>query len=140
MFWEHRLIDEQNLTQYSVNGWKDEAGVLQHNTSLKFLLGYSIDFEEEELLLQSKGRLLGVKINRFPKCHCELAAEGIEYSWGCAKNFFCQQPLKEKREKENFRNTVRHCVSEKVITFERVQKVSQRAREYILAYRTLHLQ
>ncbi len=63
LLWEHRLIDEKNLIQYSVNGWKDEAGVLQHNTSLKFLLGNSINFEEEELLLQSKGRLLGAKIN-----------------------------------------------------------------------------
>jgi hypothetical protein len=70
-------------------------GILLPYTSLKFLLGNCIDFEEEESLLQSKGRLLGSKIDQTPKCHCKLAGEGIEYSWGCAKNFFRQQPLKD---------------------------------------------
>jgi hypothetical protein len=140
VLWERGFIDQENLAQYTVNGRKDEMGILQHHTSLKLLLGNCIDFEEEESLLQSKGRLLGAKIDRTPKCHCELAGEGIEYSWGCAKNFFRQQPLKDKRKKENFRNTVRHCISEKVLTFERVRKFSRRAREYILAYHTLHSQ
>ncbi len=129
MLLERGLIDGQNLAQYTVNGWKDEMGILQHHTSLKFLLGNCIDFEEEEALLQSKGRLLGANIDKTPKYHCKLAREGIEYSWGRAKNFFHQQPLKDKRKKENFRNTVRHCISEKVLTCERVQTFSQRARE-----------
>ena len=100
VLWERGLIDEQNLAQYTVNGRKDEMGILQHHTSLKLLLGNCIDFEEEESLLQSKGRLLGAVIDQTPKCHCELAREGIEYSWGCAKNFFRQQPLKDKRKKK----------------------------------------
>ena len=44
--------------------------------------------------------------DRTPKCHCELAGEGIEYAWGCAKNHYHQQPLKHKKGKENFRQTV----------------------------------
>jgi len=82
------IIDEKNLNQYTVTGRKDEMSILQPETSLKFLLGNCLDFEEEELLLQSKGRILRAKIDQTPKCHCELAGEGIEYSWGCVKKFF----------------------------------------------------
>jgi hypothetical protein len=140
VLWERGFIDVTNINQYTVGGRKDEMGVLQTETSLKFLLGNCLDFEEEESLLQSKGRILGAKIDRTPKCHCELAGEGIEYSWGCAKNYFRQQPLKDKRKKENFRNTVRKCISEEYLTRERVRKFSRRARQYILAYQALHSQ
>ena len=46
-----------------------------------------LDFEEEETLLQSMGRGMGVLVDRTPKCHCEMAGEGIEYSCGCQKQF-----------------------------------------------------
>ncbi len=105
--WERGLIDETNVALYTVPGCKDEMGILQHHTSLKFLLGNCTDFVEEEMLLQSKGSALGVLVDRTPKCRCELAGEGIEYLWGCTKNFYRQQPLKDKRKKESFRITVR---------------------------------
>jgi hypothetical protein len=53
---------------------------LQHHSSLKYLLGNCTDFEEVESMLQSIGSALGVTIDWMPKCHCELAGEGIEYS------------------------------------------------------------
>jgi hypothetical protein len=58
-----------------------------------------------------------VKVDRTPKCHCKLSGEGIKYSWGCAKNFYQQQPISEKRKKENFWNTVRTCISVDVLSF-----------------------
>ena len=136
--WERGLIDEKNLSLYPVTGCKDELGIMQQQTSLKFLIGNCSDFEEEESLLQSKGRLLGAIIDRTPKCHCELAGEGIEYSWGCAKNHFRQQPLRVKRTKENFRTTVKMCLSRNVLSTERIRKFSRRARQYVLAYHALH--
>jgi hypothetical protein len=39
-------------------------------------------------------------MDRTPKCHCELAGEGIEYAWGCAKNHYRRQPLKDKRARQ----------------------------------------
>ncbi len=40
-----------------------------------------VDFEEEEeTLLQSMGKEMGVLVDRTPKCHCEPGGEGIEYS------------------------------------------------------------
>ena len=66
-------------------------------------------------------------------CHCELAGEGVEYAWGCAKNHYRRQPLKDKRGKENFRQTVRKCFSRDILTIEQVRMFSQCARAYILA-------
>jgi hypothetical protein len=44
------------------------------------------NFIEEESLLQSMGHQMGATIDRMPKCHPELAGEGIEYSWASLKN------------------------------------------------------
>ena len=94
-----------------------------------------LDFEEEETLLQSMGREMGVLVDRTPKCHCELAGEGIEYLWGCAKNHYRRVSLKRKKSKDSFRTVVRECLSrEKVLTTARVRQFSRRARAYICAY------
>ena len=79
ILWERGWIDESNINQYTMDGRKDTFGGLQPTTSLKYLLSSCKDFEEEESLLQSMGRKMGVLVDRTPKCHCELAGEGIEY-------------------------------------------------------------
>jgi len=140
ILWERGWINEQNLASYTVSGKKNVLGILEANTSLKHLLGTCRDFEEEESLLQSQGRSLGIIVDRTPMCHCELAGEGIEYSWGCSKNYYRGRPISEKRKKENFRSTVRQCLSNNILTTERVRKFSRRARQYILAYHMLHAQ
>jgi len=75
-----------------IDGSKDGLGIKQLDTSLKYLMANCVDFEEEESLLQSMGTKMGVIIDRTPKCHCELAGEGIGYSWGCAKNKYRRKP------------------------------------------------
>ncbi len=45
--------------------------------------------------------------------------------------------MDKKRGKENFIKTVRECLSEKIITRDRVQKFSWPARHYILGYHVL---
>ena len=47
---------------------------------------------------------MGVLVDRTPKCHCELAGEGIECSWGCAKNHYRRVSLKRKKSKDSFRS------------------------------------
>jgi hypothetical protein len=54
------------------------------------------DFEEEETLLQVMASKMGVLVDRSPKCHCEIAGEGIEYSWACTKNHY-RQILQDKK-------------------------------------------
>jgi hypothetical protein len=69
------------LKDSTVNGKKDALGSTINEMSLKYLLGNCNDFINKELMLQYYGRLMGVTINRTPKCHCEMAGEGIDYSW-----------------------------------------------------------
>jgi len=59
--------------------------ILEWTYSLKHILSQWKDFQEEESLLQTIAKKMGVAVDRTPKCHCELAGEGIEYSWGCTK-------------------------------------------------------
>jgi hypothetical protein len=66
-----------------------------------------------------------------------LAGEGIEYSWGCAKNEYHCQPLLFKRRKETFRDTVRKSIARDALTKERIRLFSKQVREYICAYLVL---
>ena len=93
---------------------------------------------EEETLLQYHGRLPGAKVDRTPKCHPELAGEGIEYAWGCAKGFYRRIPLAQKRYKNLFFDAVRQCLdAATVLTVERVCRFLRQAREYVKAYSQL---
>jgi hypothetical protein len=53
-----------------------------------------VDFEEDETMLQSVISSLGIDMDRSLKCHCEIAGEGIEYTWGCAKNYYHHPPIR----------------------------------------------
>jgi hypothetical protein len=138
ILWERGWIDPgRDRTVYTVQGSKDSMGAIRKDTSLRHLMSNLKDFEVQETMLQVKAAEMGILLDRTPKCHCELAGEGIEYAWGCAKNFYRRQPLKDKRGTETFRETVRKCFTREVITTERVRMFSQRARAYILAYHML---
>ena len=109
-------------------------------TRLKYLLSNCRNFKEDESLLQAMGRAMDDTVDRTPKCHCELAGEGIEYSWSCAKNLYRRKPIAEKRKKELFREMVRAYLSQTDLTTERVRKCAKRARDYICAYHIFHQQ
>jgi hypothetical protein len=138
ILWERGWIDPTVTRKvYTVHGTKDSMGAVRKDTSLLYLMSNLKDFHGQATMLQLKATEMGIFIDRTPKCHCELAGEGIEYAWGCAKNRYRRQPLKDKRGKDNFRRTVRKCFSREVITTERVRLFSQRARAYILSYHKL---
>jgi hypothetical protein len=134
VLWERGWIDETNLKHYSIKGRHDACGLLIKGSSLKILMSSCEDFEEEESLLQAMGREMGITVDRTPKCHCELAGEGIEYAWGCSKNFYRSLHLNDKRGKENFRSCVEKSLSPEVLTTARIRKFARRARQYICAY------
>ncbi len=76
-------VDSSNgraLNYYTISRRKNKFNLVQPNASLKFLMGYCCNFEEEEMMLQSKASLLGVEVDRSPKCYCKIAGEGIEFS------------------------------------------------------------
>ena len=85
-------------------------------------------------MLQAMGRSMGVIIYQSPKCHPKLAGEGVENSWGCAKNAYRQLALKEKKKKDNFLVSVRKCISREELPIDRVRAFSKCAREYICSY------
>jgi hypothetical protein len=92
------------------------------------------DFIEEETLLQYHGRLLGVKVVQTPKCHPEIAGEGIEYDWGCRKGFYRRLPLSAMKTKNKFRESVKISLDmDKVFTVERRHLFTKRACEYMVA-------
>jgi hypothetical protein len=138
--WEWGWINEATLTDYTIDGKTDLLGVRQMNTSLKCLMANCTDFVEEESLLQSMGRQMGGIIDRTPKCHPELAGEGIEYSWACVKNKYRLLPLGERRSQDKFKECVKTCLSKTVLTKELIRKNSRRAHEYMCAYHVFHHQ
>jgi hypothetical protein len=54
------------------------------------------------LLLQITAQKIGVTVDTTLKSYCELAGEGTEYSWSCAKRKYECLPIKEKI-KETFK-------------------------------------
>ena len=139
ILWERGFIDgTKRVSDYSLHGKKDEYGTVVPSTSLKMMMTALLDFIEEETLLQYYGRMMGVLVDRTPKCHPELAGEGIEYAWGCAKGVYRRYRMSEKRGKDNFRESVRRCTSrDNVLTTTRMRKFSRRARQYIMAYKAI---
>ena len=67
------------------------------------------------------------------KCHCELAGEGIKYSWACAKNFYSRVSLKRKGGQENFRSVVKESMltDKQSVNNKRVKTFLRRARQAI---------
>jgi hypothetical protein len=55
------------------------------DTVLNFFLGNCSDFINEGSILQYYDCLMGVIVDQTPKCHCELAGEGIKYSWTASR-------------------------------------------------------
>jgi hypothetical protein len=145
ILWERGFIDPaiepaKADSFYTNDGKKDAFGNLIPGTSLRKMMSSLIDFINEETLLQYHGKTLGVLVDRSPKCHPEVAGEGIEYSWGCAKGKYRRLPLMDKRRKENFRNSVRQCLDRTtVLTIERQRMFSKRARQYMLAYHSIEV-
>jgi hypothetical protein len=134
---EQGLINGRNLKHYSLTGQKDELGMLDISTSLRHIMGMCHDFLNEEGMLQHITNCLGVKVILTPKCHAELAGEGIKYLWGQAKGTFRSLSLNKKKGKDNFKVSIHYCLSDEVITRDRVRKFGRRARQYLMAYHAI---
>jgi hypothetical protein len=66
------------------------------------MMEQQMDFNEEETLLQYHGRWLGVILDRTPKCHPEMAGEGIEYNWGVPRDSTANCLLSRRYQKSYF--------------------------------------
>jgi hypothetical protein len=137
ILYERGWIDPANWKQYTEKGKVDTMGNLLEDTSLVLLLQKQPDFLSEITLLQYFAEQMGVTVDRTPKCHPELAGEGIEYLWAFAKLYYRYKPLSRKRTKQKFRLLVNESLSINNLNVTRARKCSKRAREYMLAYKSI---
>jgi len=101
------------------------------------------DFVHEETLLQlhaedRRTTDCQIMMIRRPKCHPEIAGEGIEYDWAGAKSSYRRSKLtvSAKKGAANFR---KYLVKQSLesVNFKQIISFSRRAREYMLAYDVL---
>jgi len=126
---------------YPEKGRKDEYGDLEEGTSLKEMVGNLTDFVNEKTLLQLHAEARSIQsgceiiLIRSPKCHPEVAGEGIEYDWAAAKNKYRSTKLCRKKGAKNFTELVVECLGS--ISMKQRLAFSARARQYMVAYDTL---
>ena len=76
--------------------------------------------------------MLKVALSMTPKCHPDIAGQGIEYAWGYAKLHFWQNY--NNMTAANLENNVRATLSTEVLTKEKINKFVRKARDYKLTY------
>ena len=132
VLWERGWIDPTNLNKYTQKGKK--GGVTDLNNSLDYLMSLQSDFVNEKTMLQFIGEKLGCIIDRTPKCHPEMAGDGIEYEWAMAKLWYRRQKMERKKGKDKFHALVEECFGRDILSIERSRKFSSRARQYMVSY------
>ena len=130
VLWERGLIPRDGYNKYTKSHKESDFNLVQ-------IMASCTDFLEETNLLQDTLIKRGVIVIKSPKCHAELAGEGIEYSWGLAKNRYRRLPYAQKRNKESFLTSVRRVISPLSITKMHVRKFARKARRYTCAYYVL---
>lgn len=102
------LPPEEIWKKYPEKGQKDMFGDFISGTGLKEILASLPNFLNEKTLLQyhAEARLIPngsqIMLIRSPKCHPEIAGEGIEYDWAGAKSYYCRAKLCRKKGATNF--------------------------------------
>lgn len=138
------LVEVLNNT-YTARGKKlarrypgDKEVRYDESTSLVCIMAACSDFKQEKSILQYIGDAYHATVKFTPKYHCELAGEGIEYSWGFAKCIYRRIPHSEKKSLQKFLDCVKYSMSREVITVDRMRRFSRRARRYICSYYIFH--
>ena len=135
ILFERGWIDPLNVYCYSAKGKSGSEGV---EFLVDELMKKQKDFVLEMTLLQYHAKLLGVTLERSPKCHPEIAGEGIEYDWALSKVEYRRLPIVDKKSKDGFLKLVRKCIDNAtVLNVERMLKCSRRARQYMILYKAV---
>ena len=143
LLFERGWIDPTQIGSYTLKGKKISNVMTSRdendtNFSISRLMQQQSDFKDEITLLQFHANLLGVTLDRTPKCHCEIAGEGIEYNWGFSKLAYRRAPIRLKRNKASFYKLVQTCLDNKgVLNIIRVRQCSKKARQYMLLYKAV---
>ncbi len=87
VLWECSFIDVTNLNAYTVGGRKDEMGVLQMETSLKFLLEISLTLRKRNRYFSLNGESLVPKSTKLQNAIVRLPAKN-QVLMGMREEFF----------------------------------------------------
>ncbi len=139
-FLDPKIPHDQLWDAYPVLGQRNNFREIIPGTSLKEILSALPDFQEEKTLLQyhAESRSTAdckVSLIRSPKCHPEIAGEGIEYDWAGAKSFYRRAKEEDKARVDRFRKLVKKSLESVNMNCRR--SFSAKAREYMLAYDVL---
>ena len=137
------LVTKSGGGRYTRKGKKDDFvdGKLSEDGkkySLDFLMGNCVDFLEEKTDLEHLAESLcdgcdhDCSIVFTPKFHCEIAGEGIEYSWGASKRWYRKQSFAAKRSFDNFEILVMNSL--KRVNINMCRRFSRKARRYMVGY------
>ena len=129
--WIDLLLDPK---EYTMQGPLDLYGNCCLEKSIKSLISLQPDFLNEETLLQTYYKKLGVLSDRTTVAHCEVAGKGIELNWGFSKIVYRLKPLEDKRNKNIFQGLVRSVLAKDILTLSVCCSNVHRARQYMLAY------
>ena len=142
ILFEQGWLNPACLKLYTADGKKEGASIdfgldpTGSRFSINRIMQLQSNFLNEVTLLQFHAEKLGVKIDRTPKCHPELAGEGIEYLWALAKFFYRRSPIGEKRTKEKFKKSVyKSTDAESVLNISGARACSKKARSYMKLYK-----
>ena len=127
-------LDKFDSDDFNKRYQKGSYGQIIEGTNISGMLGSCTDITEEETLLQTYCKLMGVKCDISPKFYPEVAGEGIDYIWGNANMVFRIIPLKNIKSVADFRLQVKIVISKEVLSIDIVQTNYIRAREYIFSY------
>ena len=133
ILYERGWIDPLKIHLYTGDGRVNDDGAVEY--SIRQLMKQQTDFVQEVTLLQYHAQKLGTTLDRSPKCHPEIAGEGIEYVWALSKMNYRRAPISEKRNRAKFRQLVHVSTSPMtVLNINRVRACSRRARTYMKMY------
>lgn len=130
---------------YSLDG-QTVNGVVQHyeavvdgvkvsaSSSLKELMESLPDFRNETTLLEQQVLDRGHRLRKSPKCHPELAGEGVEYCWGKSKRDF--RHLNDGIVTHLRENALRSLAPD-VLPLWRIRRFERKAWSYKQAYRKI---
>ena len=151
ILFERGWINPDHIHIYSGDGKKTHSNVTTElsqdplptdptncNFSINSLMKLQQDFMQEITLLQYHAGKMGVIIDRTPKCHPEIAGEGVEYAWALAKLKYRRASIARKRNKAKFRNLVRECTNPLAnLNILRVRSCSKKKRSYMKLYKAV---
>ena len=141
ILYERGWIDPNRIEMYTLDGKVPNNNEKHHHTtelSICSLTKLQSDFLQEVTLLQYHAQKLGTFVDRTPKCHPELAGEGIEYAWAIAKLFYRKAPIKKKRNKKFFHQLVEESTNPKsVLSCQRLRSCAKKARSYMKMYNVI---